>query len=127
MKRRTLLALAMAPLLPGLTRPAGAQSIHPANWQQYFRIESEAGKDKKGRDTVSGYIYNVRGQSNAQVRLLVESLNGGGQPVASQIFYVDDVIPIFNRTYFEMRPKTPGASYRVSIHSGDWTRAVGGV
>jgi hypothetical protein len=26
-----------------------------------------------------------------------------------------------------MRPKTPGASYRVSIHSGDWTRAVGGV
>jgi hypothetical protein len=69
----------------------------------------------------------VRGQSNAQVRLLVESLNGGGQPIASQIFYVDDVIPIFNRTYFEMRPKTPGASYRVSIHSGDWTRAVGGV
>jgi hypothetical protein len=40
---------------------------------------------------------------------------------------VDDVVPIFNRTYFEMRPKTPGASYRVSIHSGDWTRAVGGI
>ena len=127
MKRRALLALAVAPLLPGLIRPAGAQSIHPGNWQQYLRIESEAGKDKKGRDTISGYIYNVRGQSNAQVRLLIESLDAGGQPIASQIFYVDDVIPIFNRTYFEMRPKTPGSSYRVSIHSGDWTRAVGGV
>ena len=119
--------LAVAPLLPGLTRPAGAQSIHPGNWQQYFRIESEAGKDKKGRDTVSGYIYNVRGQSNASVRLLIESLNASGQPVASQIFYVDDIVPIFNRAYFEARPKTPGASYRVSIHSGDWTRNVGGV
>ena len=127
MKRRALLALAVAALLPGLTRPAGAQSIHPGNWQQYFRIESEAGKDKKGRDTVSGYIYNVRGQSNASVRLLIESLNASGQPVASQIFYVDDIVPIFNRAYFEARPKTPGASYRVSIHSGDWTRNVGGV
>jgi hypothetical protein len=126
-KRRTLLALALAPLLPGLTRPAGAQSIHPGNWQQYLRIESESGKDKKGRDTVSGYIYNVRGQSNASVRLLIESLDAGGQPIASQIYYVDDVVPIFNRAYFEVRPKTPGASYRVSVHSGDWTRNVGGV
>ena len=86
MKRRALLALAVAPLLPGLTRPAGAQSIHPGNWQQYFRIESETGKDKKGRDTVSGYIYNVRGQSNASVRLLIESLNADGQPIRCQIF-----------------------------------------
>ena len=51
MKRRALLALAVAPLLPGFTRPAGAQSIHPGNWQQYFRIESEAGKDKKGQES----------------------------------------------------------------------------
>lgn len=127
MKRRSLLALALAPLLPGLTRPAGAQSIHPGNWQQYLRIEAQPGKDRRGRDIVSGYIYNFRGQSNAQVRLLVESLDAGGNPIASEIAYVDQVVPIYNRAYFDVRPKTPGASYRVSIHSGDWTRNVGGV
>jgi hypothetical protein len=125
--RRSLLLLPLAPLLPGLPRPAGAQSIHPGNWQQYFRIEATPGTDRKGRSIVSGYIYNVRGQSNASVRLLVESLDAGGQPIASEIDYVDDVVPIFNRAYFEVRPKTPGTGYRVSIHSGDWTRNVGGI
>jgi hypothetical protein len=124
-RRRTLLALALAPLLPGLTRPAGAQSIHPGNWQEYFRVESNGGTDKRGRPQVSGYVYNVRGPANAKVRLNVESLDAGGRPVGSEIVYVDDEVPIRNRAYFEATPRTPGASYRVSIISGDWTRLGG--
>lgn len=125
MRRRALLALALAPLLPGLTRPAGAQSIHPGNWQQYFRIESSGGTDKRGRPQVSGYVYNDRGNANAKVRLTVESLDASGNPVGSQIVYVDDEVPLRNRAYFETTPRTPGASYRVSIFSGDWTRLGG--
>jgi hypothetical protein len=39
---------------------------------------------------------------------------------------VDSDVVLGNRTYFEARPKTPGATYRVSIHSGDWIKAGGG-
>ena len=124
-RRRALFVLALAPLLQGLTRPAGAQSIHPGNWQQYFRIETVSGTDRRGRPQVSGYVYNVRGYANAKVRLNVESLDAGGNPVGSQIVYVDDEVPIFNRAYFETTPRTPGASYRATIFSGDWTRLGG--
>lgn len=26
--------------------------------------------------------------------------------------------------YFEVRPKMPGVSYRVTVYSGDWTRGT---
>jgi len=124
-KRRALLGLALAPLLLGLTRPAGAQSITAESAPQYFRLESHPDKDKKGRDIVWGYVYNTRGKGNARVRLLIETLDASGKPVATQIAYVDEDIPLYNRTYFENRVSQPGPSYRVSIHSGDWTRLGG--
>jgi hypothetical protein len=127
-RRRALLGLALAPLLPllpGLPRPAEAQTITAETAPQYFRLESHSEKDKKGRDIVWGYIYNTRGKGNARLRLLIETLDPSGKPVASQIAYVDEDIPLFNRTYFENRVTQPGPSYRVSIHSGDWTRLGG--
>jgi hypothetical protein len=127
-RRRALLGLALAPLLPllpGLPRPAGAQTITAETAPQYFRLEFHSEKDKKGRDIVWGYVYNTRGKGNARVRLLIETLDPSGKPVASQIAYVDEDIPLFNRTYFENRVTQPGPSYRVSIHSGDWTRLGG--
>ncbi len=91
-----------------------------------FRIESHSGPDRKGRPTVWGYIYNERGIGNAKAIILVETLDASGRPVAQEIAYVDTEIPLFNRAYYEARPKTPGASYRVSIYSADWHR-IGGV
>ena len=60
------------------------------------------------------------------MRLLVESLDAAGQPIAQEIAYVDSDVPFDGRTYFWVRPKKPGASYRVTVHSGDWTRTGGG-
>jgi hypothetical protein len=125
MTRRVLLLLALGPLGLGWARRAQAQSVTPENAAQYFRIESEFGLDRKGRPSVWGYIYNYRGQGNARARILVETLDASGRPVAQEIAYVDTEIPLFNRAYFEMRPKTPGASYRVSIYSADWHRTGG--
>jgi hypothetical protein len=127
-KRRALLSLTLAPLLPllpGLRGPAGAQTITAETAPQYFRLESHPDKDKKGREIVWGYIYNTRGKGNARLRLLVETLDTSGKPVATQIAYVDEDIPLFNRVYYETRVNQPGPSYRVSIHSGDWTRLGG--
>lgn len=127
-KRRTLLGFALASLMllpPGLAGPAGAQTITADTAPEYFRVESHPDKDKKGRDIVWGYVYNTRGKGNARLRLLVETLDSSGKPISSQIVYVDEDLTPYNRTYFKARVKQPGPSYRVTIHSGDWTR-IGG-
>ncbi|HTK89785.1 MAG TPA: hypothetical protein VL948_06035 [Verrucomicrobiae bacterium] len=127
MSRRAFLRTAMLLPVVGWVRPARAQSITPQTAPRYFTIESAPGADRKGRPTVSGYIYlNSTGQGAARVRLLVETLDGSGQAVASTIAYVDTDVQVGGRTYFEARPKTPGATYRVSIYSGDWLRTGGG-
>ena len=127
MSRRTLLRAAAAFAVVGWVRPARAQSITPETAPRYFRIEYAPGTDRKGRPTLSGYIYlNSTGQGAARVRLLVETLDASGQTVARDIAYVDTDVQVSGRTYFETRPKTPGANYRVTIYSGDWLRTGGG-
>jgi hypothetical protein len=130
MKRRKFLAtgLGAAPALwlPRGARPAEAQSVTAANAPRYFRVESQPGTDRKGHPIVWGYIYfHTKGQGSARVRLLVESLDAGGQPVAQEIAYVDNDVPLYNRTYFEVRPHTPAPTYRVSVYSADWTKQGG--
>jgi hypothetical protein len=125
--RRALLGLAAAPLLARGAGPAWAQSITPANAPQYFRVEAHPDKDRKGRDIVWGYVYNERGRYWARVRLLVETLDTTGRPIASQVVYVDEDVPFAGRTYYEARLATPGPGVRVTIHSGDWrTGGIGG-
>ena len=133
LSRRVLLALASVAMLVSMasiaapTRPAHAQAVTAQNADRFFRLEYAPGTDRRGRPVVSGYAYlNATGQGAARVRLLVETLDGAGQPVSSQIAYVDTDIQVSGRTYFEARPKTPGANYRVSIYSGDWLRTGGG-
>ena len=125
--RRALFGLVPGLLLAGWTGRAQAQSITPSNAAQYLRIESQTSADRSGRPVVSGYVYlNSSGLGGARVRLQLESLDAAGQPIAREIVYVDSDVPFDGRTYFWARPKTPGASYRVTIHSGDWTRIGGG-
>ena len=125
--RRALLGLLPALLLAGWAGHAQAQGITPQNAARYFRIEASPSTDRSGRPVVSGYVYlNSTGLGAARVRLLVESLDAAGQPIAQEIAYVDSDVPFDGRTYFWVRPKKPGASYRVTVHSGDWTRTGGG-
>ena len=125
--RRALLGLLPGLLLAGWAGPAQAQSITPQNAPSYFRIEASPSTDRSGRPVVSGYVYlNSSGLGAARVRLLVESLDLAGQPIAQEIAHVDSDVPFDGRTYFWVRPRTPGASYRVTVHSGDWTRTGGG-
>ena len=125
--RRALLGLLPALLLAGWAGPAQAQGITPQNAAQYFRIDATTSTDRSGRPVVSGYVYlNSSGLGAARVRLLVESLDAAGLPIAQEIAHVDSDVPFDGRTYFWVRPKKPGASYRVTIHSGDWTRTGGG-
>jgi hypothetical protein len=128
--RRAFLAsgLALGAALASAARPAvaTAQSVTAATAPRYFRVKAQPGTDRKGGPIVWGYVYlHTKGQGSARVRLLVESLDGAGQPVASEIAYVDNDVLLYNRTYFEMRPHKPAAAYRVSVYSADWTKQGG--
>jgi len=128
--RRAFLAsgLPLGAALVLAARPAvvTAQSVTAATAPRYFRVEAQPGTDRKGRPVVWGYVYlHTKGQGSARVRLLVESLDAAGQPVASEIAYVDNDVLLYSRTYFEMRPHTPASAYRVSVYSADWTKQGG--
>ena len=126
MTRRVFLALAASPLLAGLPRPARAQSVTAEDAPKFFRVEAQPGTDRKGRPIVWGYVYLLRkGQGSAKVRLLVESLDPAGKPVASEIAYVDSEVPLYNRSYFEVRPLVPAPTYRVTVYSADWGKMGG--
>jgi hypothetical protein len=127
-RRALLAALACFAALPlaRWARPAGAQAITPDTASRYFRLEYAAATDRRGRPIIQGYAYlNATGQGAARMRLLVETLDAAGQPVASQIAYVDEDIVLGARNYFEVRPAAPGAAYRVTVHSADWIKAGG--
>jgi hypothetical protein len=126
--RRAFLAWAVGAALLSAARPGvvAAQSVTAETAPRYFRVEAQPGTDRKGRPVVWGYVYlHTKGQGSARVRLLVESLDGAGQPVASEIAYVDNEVLLYGRTYFEWRPHTPAATYRVSVYSADWTKQGG--
>ena len=126
MTRRVFLVVAASPLLAGLPRAAHAQSVTAEDAPKFFRVEAQPGTDRKGHPIVWGYVYLFRkGQGSAKVRLLVESLDAAGQPVASEIAYVDSEVPLYNRSYFEVRPRVPAPSYRVTVYSADWGKMGG--
>ena len=128
--RRALLTsaatLAALPLASWL-QTANAQTITADTAPRFFRLEYSPGVDRRGRPIVQGYAYlNSNGQGSARMRLLVETLDPAGRPVASRIAHVDEDIVLGARNYFEVRPEAPGAAYRVSVHSAEWVKAGGG-
>lgn len=124
MTRRALLGLASALLLARWPALAHAQSVTAETAPKFFRVEAQPGTDRKGRPIVWGYVYNDRGLGHARVRILVETLDTSGKPIAQEIDYVDGEVLLYNRAYYEVRPRTTGPKYRVNVYSADWTRSA---
>jgi hypothetical protein len=116
-------ALAAAAMLANAS-PAPAQSYLIQGSEQFFRVEWEAGRDRKSRPVVSGYVHNRYGAPAANVRMLVELLDGAGQVIDREVHALGQIVPNDGRLYFELRVR-PAASYRVRVAYWDWQR--GGV
>lgn len=124
--RRIILGLFPIVLLACWAGLAPAQSVTAETAPKFFRVESQPGMDGKGRPIVWGYVYlHTKGQGSARVRLLLETLDAGGTPIAREIVYVDSEVPLYNRAYFEVRPGTVGPVYRVTVYSADWGKMGG--
>lgn len=117
MTRRALLGGVAALLLSGWTSRARAQGAMTTTTDQYFRVEATPGTDRRGRPIVWGYVYTLSGRgSGGRPRLLLETLDAGGKPIAQQLVYVDADFAS-GRVYYEVHPQTPGPAYRATVQS----------
>ena len=113
--RRALRAGLAALLLAGCgTAGGGFTATGPTtrDGSSGYLVETTPGTDKQGRPMVSGYVYGRGGRP----RVLLESLDAGGTPIAQQLVYVDQDMSA-GHAYFEVHPNTPGAAYRGRVQS----------
>ena len=99
---------------------AGAPVRSPSGIDPRLTLEWEAGQTRRGRPVVSGYVLNAYDRAAFDVRVLVETLDASGQPIARAIGFVVGIVPVRGRSYFEVPIKTQGPSYRVTVTSFDW-------
>jgi hypothetical protein len=106
----TLAALLAAGCVGGGFTPTGPKTVTPSD---YYRVEITPGKDDQGRPAVSGTVYGRGGRP----RVLIESLDAAGQPIGQQLVYVDQDMSGAGYAVFQLRPNTPGVSYRGTVQS----------
>jgi hypothetical protein len=112
-------AVVATPLLDAAPAPAQSYAIHGA--EQFFRIEWEAGKTRRGTPIVSGYIHNTYGATATNPLLQVEALDAAGAVTATRVYHLAGSLPNDTRTYFEVKVP-PASSYRVRLVSWNWQR-----
>ena len=105
-------AVVLAILALDTVTPARAQ-----NWalsDRGFRLDWEPAATKRGT-AIRGYVYNDLGYEATKIQLVIDSLDPGGQVVATMVGYLSGTAPAFNRLYFEVPVKAPASTYRVRI------------
>ena len=119
--RRVVGVLLAVGLILGLTGPSTAVAAPADRWNVdgKFRVEAQT-IQKRGRTAISGYVYNLSYQ-HARVRLEIEGLDAQGNVIGIQPGFVDDVVPLASRVYFEVPGVVPGAvAYKAYILWYDW-------
>ena len=120
---RRVVALGLL-LLASAPTAASAQTYRVYGAERYFTLTWEPG-NYQGRPTVAGYVANEWGIAAANVRLLIEVLDGAGQVTESVVGYVNGFVLPGTHVYFEVF--VPQASaYRVAVLSWDWRYAPSG-
>ncbi len=111
-------------LIGGILALLGAHEaraiLSPSGIDPRLRLDWEVVQTRTGRPQVQGYIYNDYGRPALNVRLVVETLDASGQVTDLAYGYVFGVVPVFNRTLFDVPLKTTGASYRIRVTSFEW-------
>lgn len=117
--RRTLTMLGFAMLLVGATGPGAAAELQPlvAGWEQVFSVDWQPGQ-YRGKPSVEGYLTNISPYHTNNVRIMVESLDAGGQVTDQQIAWLPGDLLGGGRLFFQV-PTPPSPSYRVRVFSYD--------
>jgi hypothetical protein len=121
--RALLMAMLLSVLLPGGGVTAQLLTPHIPGWEKYFEVSWEP-FTRRGRPHLSGYVVNKYGATATRVKLLVESLDGGGAVVAQRVEWLGGPVPVFSRTYYEVAVPQPASNYRVSVFAFDFIQAA---
>lgn len=97
-----------------------------AGWEQFFRVEWQAGA-RAGKSVVYGKILNDYGMPAANIRLLVEGLDGGGAVTSQRVEWLGGgILTPGTGAYFEVPSPGAAPTYRVSVFAFDWVQTGGG-
>jgi hypothetical protein len=115
---RAFAAAVLLCLVAGASAALAQMAMDP---DRFFGLEW-AGGERRGHPAVTGYIVNNYRVRAANMRLLVETLDGAGKVVDSTSGTVGDVPP-GARVFFEVPVKQKAPRYRVTITGWEWREA----
>lgn len=113
----TILWLAMLGVVPA--GPGAAAELEPlmAGWERIFSVDWQAGQ-YRGRPSVEGYVNNISPYHTNNIRIMVESLDAGGQVTNQQLAWLPGDLLGGGRLFFQV-PTAPAPNYRVRVFSYD--------
>jgi hypothetical protein len=106
----TLLLVVTAALLPA---GAGGQDSIPAG--PGFRADAEPDLLGRRGPAITGWLYNDHAFAVTNVRVRVDLLDGGGQPLGSAEGWVYGNVPARGRAYFFVSVPRYATAYRVTV------------
>lgn len=117
--RLAALLLAFVLLAPS---PGGAQGLGGVPVaERYFSVTSDVVRSPKGPTLIWGTVANSFNRGARNVSLLIEGLDGSGQPVSKTIAWVNGDIATGSSRYFQAPAPSPGTTFRVTVLHFDWT------
>jgi hypothetical protein len=119
MMKRTLTILWFATLMVGAPLPGAAAPLEPlmAGWERLFSVSWGPG-EYRGQPSVEGYVDNISPYHTSNIRILVESMDAGGQVTNQQIAWLSGDLLGGGRLFFQV-PTPSAPSYRVRVFSYD--------
>jgi hypothetical protein len=117
--KRTLTMLGLATLVLGAALPGAAAELEPlmAGWERVFSVDWQPGQ-YRGKPSVEGYVSNNSPYHTNNIRIIIDSLDAGGQVINQQIAWVPGDLLGGSRLFFQV-PTQPAPSYRVRVFSYD--------
>jgi hypothetical protein len=97
---------------------------HMAGWEQIFALEYAPGQ-YKGKPAIEGTVTNISPYDLTNIRLLVDTLDAGGQIKDQKVAWLPGELRGGGRLFFSV-PTTPAPAYRVRVYTYDRIEAAGG-
>jgi hypothetical protein len=117
--RRTLAILGLAVSVVVAGGASAAAELEPlmAGWEEVFTVTWEPGQ-YRGQPAVEGYVTNVSPYETTQIRVLIDSLDAGGNVTGQNVAWVPGELGSGGRLFFQVLA-APAPAYRVRVFSYD--------
>jgi hypothetical protein len=117
--KRTLIVMGFALLVLGAVGPSADAELQPlmAGWENVFSLDWQPG-EYRGKPSVEGYVKNNSSYHTTNIRIIIDSLDAGGQVTNQKIAWVPGELLGGGHLFFQV-PTPPAPSYRVRVFSYD--------